>query len=53
MCESGFLPEERRWFSDFLACGFVDTFRETHPDKPGCFTWWPPKPIGRNNPYLI
>jgi exodeoxyribonuclease-3 len=25
--ESGFLPEERKWYSDFLELGFIDTFR--------------------------
>lgn len=38
--ESGFLPKEREWFSEFLELGFVDTFRETYPEAEGAFTWW-------------
>lgn len=38
--ESGFLPEEREWFSHFLSIGFVDLFRQFHPDEKHCFTWW-------------
>ncbi len=36
----GFLPEERAWFSSFLAAGFRDTFRDAHPGEPGHYTWW-------------
>lgn len=38
--ESGFLPEERKWFDDFLNLGFVDTFRLLHPNEREIFTWW-------------
>ncbi len=36
---SGFLPEERAWFDQFYAAGFVDSFRHlnTEPDH---YTWW-------------
>ena len=38
--ESGFLPEERAWFGDFLSLGFVDLFRHFHPGAQHRFTWW-------------
>ncbi len=37
---SGFLPEERAWFSEFLASGFVDLFRHFHPKEPHRYSWW-------------
>jgi exodeoxyribonuclease-3 len=36
---AGFTPEERRWMDDFLAAGFVDTFRMFNRE-PGQYTWW-------------
>lgn len=36
---SGFLPEERDWFTQFLDSGFVDTFRHFNPD-PHNYSWW-------------
>jgi len=36
---SGFLPEEREWFTQFLGKGWVDTFRKFHPE-PHCYSWW-------------
>ncbi len=36
---SGFKPEERQWITDFLAMGFVDTFR-TLSAEPDNYTWW-------------
>ena len=36
---SGFLPEERAWLDKFFANGFVDTFRELHPE-PHHYSWW-------------
>jgi exodeoxyribonuclease-3 len=37
--DSGFLPEERQWFDQFLQLGFIDSFREINPD-PNHYTWW-------------
>lgn len=37
---SGFLPEERRWFDEFLEMGFVDTFRWVKGDEPHRYSWW-------------
>ena len=37
---SGFLPEEREWFTKFLSSGFIDTFRKLHPDTTGAYSWW-------------
>ncbi|TPG63000.1 exodeoxyribonuclease III [Hymenobacter nivis] len=36
----GYTPEERQWFRDLLADGFVDTFRHHHPGAPGHYSWW-------------
>lgn len=36
---SGFLPEERAWFSSFIETGFVDSFRVFNPN-PHQYTWW-------------
>lgn len=36
---SGFLPEERKWLSDFLTLGFVDSFREKNKN-PDWYSWW-------------
>ncbi|MDX1904131.1 MAG: exodeoxyribonuclease III [Thermonemataceae bacterium] len=37
---TGFLPEERAWFSSFLEIGFLDSFRYLHPETPHHYTWW-------------
>lgn len=36
---SGFLPEERSWMTQFLASGWVDTFRHLNKD-PQHYSWW-------------
>ena len=36
---SGFLPEERQWFSAILELGFIDTWRTLYLNEPG-YTWW-------------
>ncbi len=36
---SGFLPEEREWFQNFIDLGFVDCFREFNKE-PDNYSWW-------------
>lgn len=45
--ESGFLPEERQWFDEFLALGFIDTFRYFHPQEQNRFSWWSYRELAR------
>jgi len=36
---SGFLPQEREWLTKFLDNGWIDSFREFHPE-PHRYSWW-------------
>jgi exodeoxyribonuclease-3 len=36
---AGFTPEERGNFDTYIAAGFLDTFRELHPEG-GHYSWW-------------
>ncbi|MBC7420823.1 MAG: exodeoxyribonuclease III [Bdellovibrio sp.] len=45
--ESGFLPEEREWFTEFLKSGFVDCYRHLHPDKKEAYSWWSYRELAR------
>jgi exodeoxyribonuclease III len=36
---SGFLPQERDWMSKFLDGGWIDSFRQFHPE-PHRYSWW-------------
>lgn len=53
--ESGFLPQERDWFKEFLGLGFVDTYRYLHPDNKKMYSWWSYKDMARvkNNGWRI
>ena len=37
---AGFTDEERGRFSMILEAGFVDSFRQLHPDQTGAYSWW-------------
>lgn len=36
----GYLPAEREWMTEFLASGYVDTWRNAHPDLTEVYSWW-------------
>lgn len=36
---TGFLPDERAWMTEFLASGWIDTFRELNKE-PHRYSWW-------------
>ena len=44
---SGFLPEERKWITDFIGLGFIDSFRYFNKD-PNNYTWWSYRANARN-----
>lgn len=37
---AGFTDEERAEFTAHLGAGFIDSFRELHPEEPGHYSWW-------------
>jgi exodeoxyribonuclease-3 len=37
---AGFTDEERARFDAILEAGFIDSFRYTHPDQTGQYSWW-------------
>lgn len=45
---SGFLPEEREWVTQFLASGFVDSFRHLNKE-PHNYSWWSYRANARDN----
>ena len=42
------MPAERAWIAEFIARGFVDTFREFHKE-PHHYSWWSDRANARNN----
>lgn len=36
---TGFLPQERAWVTQFIQCGYIDTFRHFTKEG-GHYTWW-------------
>ena len=46
---SGFLPEERQWFEEFLKKGYVDVYRHFYPNKKDIYTWWSLREKARAN----
>lgn len=45
---SGFLPEEREWFANFVEDGYVDSFREINRE-PHQYSWWSYRAGARQN----
>lgn len=46
---SGFLPEERKWFGDFLDSGFTDVYRTLNPNLRDVYSWWSFRAGARGN----
>lgn len=46
---AGFTDEERNKLSTLLASGFVDSFRQIHPDEPHHYSWWSYRANARKN----
>ncbi|TLS67961.1 exodeoxyribonuclease III [Mariprofundus erugo] len=45
---SGFLPEERAWFDQWLQAGFIDLFRQLYPEQEQ-YSWWSNRGQARSN----
>ena len=44
---TGFLPTEREWIDKLISHGYVDTFRNLHPQKIQ-YSWWDMKTFARD-----
>ncbi len=38
---TGFLPEERAWIDRVVERGYIDIYRDLHPDQTDIYTYWP------------
>ncbi|MDQ6998254.1 MAG: exodeoxyribonuclease III [Mariprofundus sp.] len=45
---SGFLPEERAWFTQWIEAGFTDVLRQLYPEKEQ-YSWWSNRGQARAN----
>jgi len=45
---SGFLPEERAWFDQWIEAGFTDVLRQLYPEKEQ-YSWWSNRGQARAN----
>jgi exodeoxyribonuclease III len=36
----GYLPAEREWMTEFLASGYIDTWRRANPGLADVYSWW-------------
>ena len=46
---AGFTDEERQGFQSILDAGYLDIFRELHPDTADAYTWWSYRANARAN----
>lgn len=46
---AGFTDEERQGFQSILDAGYLDIFRELHPDTTDAYTWWSYRANARTN----
>jgi len=44
---TGFLPMERKWIDKLISHGYIDTFRNFHPEKIQ-YSWWDMKTFARD-----
>ncbi|MAZ40731.1 exodeoxyribonuclease III [bacterium] len=45
---AGFREEERAWFDELMAAGYIDTFRHFYPDRRDAYSWWDMKSRARD-----
>ena len=45
---TGFLPIERAWIDQVVKAGYIDTFRDTHKDDTGRYSYWDMKTFARD-----